>query len=476
MDLLLGDVDYPNIIKLMNGGTKDSAYIISQDTAFPSYDIPVDLISFPLMCFVDVNNDQKNDLIVAPFDPSQDKSKNYRNVWLYANTGANNNPDFVFQKNDFLQSGMIDVGAGAYPVLFDFDNDGHKDIIVSNYGYLDSSYYDIALSLHCTYRSQLALFRNTGSTANLSFRLITRDFAGVSTQKLVSLYPAFGDLDGDGDKDMLLGNSDGTLLYFENIAGSGNPADYVLSQSNYQGIDVGEFSTPQLFDLNSDNLIDLVCGKKNGKLCYFQNTGSLAFPVFTLKTESFGNVDVTDNQHPYFAYSVPCFFKDNNETRLFVGNIAGHLHYYKDIINNLNGDFTLVNGNYLWLYEGIYSSVAVDNLNNDGYLDMIMGNYSGGLGYYKGVDPPMIGINERVTDLRIDIFPNPANSIIRITNESSVCLDEIVIYSINGQEIIRINEPGNRINISTLSDGVYIVTLNSKYWSIKRKLIVVSNH
>ena len=46
-DLVLGDVDYSNLIELVNGGDSDSAYMISQDTVFPSYNKPVNLMSMP---------------------------------------------------------------------------------------------------------------------------------------------------------------------------------------------------------------------------------------------------------------------------------------------------------------------------------------------------------------------------------------------------------------------------------------------
>ena len=476
-DLIFGDVDYPNIIQLINGGTPDSAYMISQDTAFPSYDVAVELFSFPALCYLDVDNNNVKDLLVAPFDPALDKSANYNNILLYSNTASNDMPNFVYQRNDFLQGEMIDVGAGAYAVLFDYDCDGLQDIVLGNYGYLDATYYDVSLALHCKYRSQLALYHNTGTNINPSFKLITRNFAGISSMNLLSAYPSFSDLDGDGDIDMLLGNSEGSLHYFENIAGPGNPADFVLSDLNFQGIDVGEFSTPQLIDMDRDGLVDLVCGKKDGKLAYFQNTGTSSNPVFTKLTGEFGAVDVSDSYNPYYAYSVPCFFKDNNdEFRLFAGSVSGHLHYYKDIDNNLNGDFTLDNDNYLWLYEGIRSSVAVHDLNNDGYFDMIMGNYSGGLGFYLGVDPPLIGISENEYEdiFEIDIYPNPTKGIVQILNKTGINIEEVVIHNINGQELLRINAVKNHFDISMLPTGVYVVDLVMQKLSIKRKLIVVS--
>ena len=95
-DLIFGDVDYKNVIQLINGGTADSAYMISQDTAFPSYDFAVDLFSFPALSYLDVDNNSIKDLIIAPFDPALDKSKNYKNILLYKNNGTNDFPDFNY--------------------------------------------------------------------------------------------------------------------------------------------------------------------------------------------------------------------------------------------------------------------------------------------------------------------------------------------------------------------------------------------
>ena len=57
----------------------------------------------------------------------------------YKNTGLNNFPDFVYQQNNLLQDNMIELGEGAYPVFFDYDNDGLKDLFISNYGNFASS-------------------------------------------------------------------------------------------------------------------------------------------------------------------------------------------------------------------------------------------------------------------------------------------------------------------------------------------------
>ncbi|GAJ04451.1 unnamed protein product, partial [marine sediment metagenome] len=196
-DLVLGDVDYPNLIELINGGTPDEAFMISQDTSFPSNSLPVRQFSMPLANYFDVDNDGLKDLIVSPFDPSIITSRNYRSVWLYKNSGQNNAPVFTFQTNKFLQDETIDVGSGAYPVLFDYNYDGLPDLFVANFGYYQSSYYDDWLILYSNYISKIALFVNVGTDTVPAFELITRDFANISSIDLDGAFPTFGDMDGD---------------------------------------------------------------------------------------------------------------------------------------------------------------------------------------------------------------------------------------------------------------------------------------
>ncbi|MEZ5149198.1 MAG: hypothetical protein R2759_19540 [Bacteroidales bacterium] len=47
---------------------------------------------------------------------------------------------------------------------------------------------------------------------------MTHNFADLEKLMVTGLYPTFGDLDGDNDVDMIVGQANGTLLYLENTA------------------------------------------------------------------------------------------------------------------------------------------------------------------------------------------------------------------------------------------------------------------
>ena len=414
-DLIVGDVDFPNLIALINGGTKDSALMVSQDTLFPYYDRPVWLFDFPALSFLDLDNDGIKDLVASPFDPAYYHAGNTKSCWFYKNTGTNSNPHFVFRTDALFQSEMLDFGSGSNPVRVDLNHDGLDDIVVGNYGYYDSSYYRNG-SLESTYLSSLAFLKNTGTSLAPEFELLTPDLAEASALKIHGLYPAFSDLNNDGITDMLCGSEGGSLYYFEGRGDSAGIPIYSHPQSNYQQIKTGAFGAPQLFDLDGDGLVDLVAGQQNGTMKYFRNTGSPGNPVFTFTADSLGKVDVTNHDLSYYGYSTPFFFRKNNITYLLAGSEQGKMFLFSGIDDNLNGKFNEIDSlnSFIGLSPdslriGWRASGFMTHLNDPLFYDMVCGNFSGGLNYFtKGRTP---GIQERKageTGIYLRIFPNPA--------------------------------------------------------------------
>ena len=114
-DLVLGDIDFPNLIYLQNGGNSNDAWIVSQDTLFPNPQQPIWLYSMPVVNFVDVDNDGREELLASPSDPALTKSQDLNSVWMYHVNEQNSEYEKVTES--FLQDEMIDVGSGAHPVL-----------------------------------------------------------------------------------------------------------------------------------------------------------------------------------------------------------------------------------------------------------------------------------------------------------------------------------------------------------------------
>lgn len=472
-DLLIGDVDFPDLFALYNKGTLSDALITSTDTLFPSNTQQIDLVSFPVPSYLDVNNDGKKDLIVSPFDAGPAIAENQKSCWYYKNTNTASSPVFDYQYDNFLQKDMIDLGSGAYPVLHDYDGDGLKDLFVSNFGKRDSSYYSSGY-LYSVYVSGISLYKNTGTASNPEFTFITNDFADIRARKLTGIYPAFGDIDDDGAAEMIIGKSNGKLDLYENLAPAGQPMDMVLSQINYDSIYVGSTptqtypsATPQLFDLDKDSLPDLIIGRKAGTLYYYKNTGTAQIPQFTMMNDSLGMVDVVKHTSSNYGFSVPCFFTDSTgETKLFVGSESGYIYYYKNIDGNLTGSFTLEDSLLLYLNDGMRGSVAVANLDSDNFPEMITGNYSGGVTCFKGITPPPVGIDEyQIIHNSLEIFPNPASNTVSI--KIPVTLSgkiSIEIYDYKGSEISRNYFNSFRqiytADLSGYRNGLYFISIH----------------
>lgn len=402
-DLLIGDVLFRNMLALYNGGTLDSAIMVAQDSLFPVYDQPVQLSIFPTPFYEDVNNDGKRDLLVTPNYASL--SENARSVWYYRNTGTDAAPVFDFQQADLFQDRMFDVGEGAYPVPFDLDGDGLMDLIVANYGY----YAEGGL-----YPCKLAALRNTGTATAPAFQLVDADYMDLSTSGIGNaMYPAFGDMDGDGDKDLYIGDLQGKLHYFENT--SVTPvAQFTLAQPTVPNdlglaIDVGQFATPQFFDVDGDGLLDLLVGERNGNVNHYRNAGTAADPVWHLENDSVGGLDVAEWWN-VTGYSVPfMYLNDAGERELLVGSESGWIHQYAGIEGNVGGTWDLVDSTWQDIREGARTAVALHDWNSDGHLDAVIGNFRGGLSYWRNdIAAQAIGTAADDAAGMFDLMPNPA--------------------------------------------------------------------
>jgi hypothetical protein len=468
VDLVLGDISFNNITYLENGGTLQMADIVGQQTNFPSYNTPVNSPLFPCSFYVDVNNDSVRDLLVSP--NANTCSFSDKSLWYYKNTNKDDSAYFEFQQMNFLQNEMIEVGEGAYPSFVDFNADGLTDIIIGNYGYPNSG---------CVYTSKLTALKNIGTSGQPKFELFSKDYANLGALNFQNMVPTFGDLDNDGDQDMIIGASDGRMYYYQNVAAPGLTANFTLNPTLFSGILFGQVVAPQLVDVNRDNKLDLLCGRSNGKLNYYKNIGTIANPSFSADSANyfFGNVNVIPINSSN-GYSFPCLFENNGSYDLLVGSSNGKIYHYNNIDGNLNGAFTLLDSTFQNLYEGERCAPVVFDINHDNQLDLVVGNFSGGISFFIG---DSLAGTQHLNDLsfvpEIKLFPNPANEIIYFKMDDLLKLHAIKleIMNIQGQTIYTETYQASTLNAlstSNFKSGVYFCKLSNGSFVTTSKFIV----
>ncbi|HNQ12909.1 MAG TPA: T9SS type A sorting domain-containing protein [Bacteroidia bacterium] len=465
-DVINGDILGNNLLYLENNGSLDTAHIFLQDSLFPVYDVPVDFVTFPTAYNFDANNDGIKDLLVTSC--TYNASRNFNNILFYKNTTSDTNAVFNYIQNDFMVGRMIDVGSGANVSLLDVNADGLLDMLIGNYHYFDETTNNF---------SGLAYYRNTGTATQPAFQLVTRDFAGLFSLNLKAIAPTFGDIDNDGDKDMIIGDVDGLIHLFLNTAGAGNPVNFVLNTPGMNGIDVGQFSVPQLIDVDRDGLLDLIIGERAGVLNYYKNSGTLTSPSFSLVSSSFGNVNVVNQTLSITGYSAPQMIDFNGNYELFVGSERGYIYHYGNIDGNLSGTFTLIDSIYKDIFEPSRTTIAFADINNDTLLDVLVGNNAGGVTFYKQSVVTSVNNTSSVLDDMM-VFPNPAKEylFIHLSDNYSGSSFKIELHDLQGKMLIEKQAIGrnHQLDINHLSNGVYLLSVKDK--NLVRSQLVIINH
>jgi hypothetical protein len=233
-----------------------------------STEIAVDSYSAPAMA--DVNGDGLADLIVGEKTAlSQGKVR----LYLNDDSGQSN----AFSDYTYIQAGRADLTVdasgcmGAFPRAVDWTGDGLIDLLVGDaYG-------------------RISLFRNVGSTTAPSFEAAeTMMLAGATTSSPIDVGSRATldvvDWNGDGALDLLTGAYDGLLRIYSGRGDS--PAELQNMQVLSESLGGGSFDTPTgrsspaFADLTGDGLDDLLLGNTQGQLLLYENIGLPGTPAF----------------------------------------------------------------------------------------------------------------------------------------------------------------------------------------------------
>lgn len=438
-DLLLGDISSSKLNFLLNGGNPNDAHIT--ETYNWLYDDVLDTYIYLAAFNVDVNNDGLLDVLTTINTTQVSETKNH--IDWYENTSTDALTEYIHHKENFFTEDILDFGSNSYPAVVDFNNDGLMDVAVGIkycFNRADTSQLGI-----------MAMLKNISTTNNVAFELIDTNYNNLYNLKLFGIRPAFGDLDGDGDADMVSGDSRGFLHYFENIAVLNEPMQLQLNTLNIDSINVGSDATPTLYDYDNDGLLDIICGERRGVFHYLKNISSNDELKFSYEDDFFGSVLIKENGEP-LGYSAPALVIEKSTQIPYI------------IANNYNGNLYLINGldkDVFTINDSIFSNiktpgvggVAVYDFNNDGFLEMLIGNVNGGLNFYSQKNEIISTSN--YTQNVIKIYPNPVNTTLYIANSNTPL--NIQIFDCTGKLVFGEKGINNKLNIQHLNKGLYIL-------------------
>jgi hypothetical protein len=242
--------------------------------------------------------------------------------------------------------------------------------------------------------------------------------------------PSFVDINGDGKMDLFVGAQDGNVYYYANTGSATNPT-FTLRTGTSNPLDLVSgigLSTPTFVDIDGDGNLDAFVGGYDGKLRYYENTGSATNPAFVLRTGTSNPLNING-----FEQSDPTFVDidgDGDMDAFVSGYLAppGYIsvHYYENTGTATSPAFVERTGaaNPLDLSAGPSGTPTFVDMDGDGDMDGFIGYYLSGIRYFENTGNANVpAFSERTgsaNPLGLDISTYAAPSFVDIDGDGDM--------------------------------------------------------
>ena len=373
--------------------------------------------------------------------------------------------------NPFGLAGLPPSVFLSKPALADLDGDGDLDLLSG----MDSGAFAYAENL-------------AGAGEPPSFGGLQMGPFGLSGFGPTSA-PSVADLDGDGDLDVLSGQTFNAvhppLVYYENAAGGPGPPVFLAEQFNPFGMkSLGNSVVPAVADLDSDGDLDVLTGNFAGAFVYHENTaGPGRPPAFAFaQINPYGLADVGLASAPAVAD-----LDGDGDPDVLSGTAAGGFVFFENVAQpSAPPRFVARRGARLGLRDvGAFSAPAVADLDGDGVLDVLAGEESGDFVFFSGVGAGDVARADAVhssssAGARVSpVTPNPARGVARV----SLALPQpqrvlATVVDALGREVAVLADgelsgtTDLTVDTARLAAGVYVVRVEGETFAEARRLTV----
>jgi len=248
----------------------DSLLDLGPEALVQANGVAINVSGYSVPTFEDWDNDNLKDLIVGEGGAFQEAK-----VRIYLNVGTESDPQF--STPFYAQSNGKDLTCpaagclGCFPRVVYWDADLRKDLLI---GQADG---------------KLKLFLNIGDDDKPTFDGGTFLRVGPSGAKEDidvgnRATPSSVDWNNDGKKDIVAGAYDGKIHLFINEGTDTEPDFIAETFAQEDGIDLlvpGSRSSPVIIDLDGDGRKDILAGNTYGELLFYSNVGTNPEPSFS---------------------------------------------------------------------------------------------------------------------------------------------------------------------------------------------------